>query len=122
MNKFFADVDSTMGLSAQAPADKQAAAKKFLNWLSTPQAVKVWTQECKLTSAFKGADMSALDAPFVQLMSTVGRQGAYPWAFAMYPTNVFENACKNGAQGYVFKKISADQVVADIDKTWKASR
>ncbi len=121
MNKFFADVDSTMALSAQSSPDKQKMAKKFLEWLATPQAVKIWTKECKLTSSFKGADMSALDAPFGQLMSTVGKQGAYPWAFSMYPTNVFENACKNGAQGYVFKKITADAVIADVDKTWKES-
>jgi len=119
MNKFYADVDSTFGLSAQAPAEKQAAAKKFLEWLATPQAIKIWTAECKLTSDFKGADMSALQAPFGQLMSTVGKFGAYPWAFSMYPTAAFEDAAKNGAQAYVFKKKTADEVIADVDRIWK---
>ena len=36
MNKFYADVDSTFGLSSQASAEKQAAGKKFLEWLATP--------------------------------------------------------------------------------------
>jgi raffinose/stachyose/melibiose transport system substrate-binding protein len=119
MNKFYADVDSTFGLSSQASADKQAAGKKFLEWLATPQAIKIWTAECKLTSDFKGADMSALQAPFGQLMSAVGKAGAYPWAFSMYPTAAFEDAAKNGAQAYVFKKKSADDVIADVDRIWK---
>ncbi len=122
MNKFYADVDSTFGISAQSSPDKQAAAKKFLAWLATPKAVKIWTTDYKLTSDFKGADLSALQSPFVDLMSTVAKNGAYPWAFSMYPTKVFEDACKNGAQAYVFKKKSAEDVIADIDRQWKEAR
>jgi raffinose/stachyose/melibiose transport system substrate-binding protein len=122
MNKFYADVDSTFGISSQASAEKQAAAKKFLEWLATPQAIKIWTSECKLTSSFKGADMSALQAPFGQLMSSVGKNGAYPWAFSMYPTAAFEDAAKNGAQAYVFKKKTAEDVIADIDRIWREAR
>jgi raffinose/stachyose/melibiose transport system substrate-binding protein len=119
MNKFYADVDSTFGLSSQASAEKQAAGKKFLAWLATPQAIRIWTSECKLTSDFKGADMSALQAPFGQLMASVGKIGAYPWAFSMYPTAAFEDAAKNGAQAYVFKKKSAADVIADVDRIWR---
>ena len=122
MNKFYADVDSTFGISSQAAPEKQAAAKKFLAWLSTPQAIKIWTKDCKLTSDFKGADMSALQAPFVELMNTVAKNGAYPWAFSMYPTAAFEDGAKNGAQGYVFKKKTADDVIADIDRIWREAR
>jgi raffinose/stachyose/melibiose transport system substrate-binding protein len=122
MNKFYADVDSTFGVSSQSSKAKQAAAKKFLAWLATPEAIAIWTRDCKLTSSFKGADMSALQVPFGQLMSTVGKSGAYPWAFSMYPTAVFEDACKNGAQQYVFKKKTAEAVIADIDRMWKEAR
>jgi ABC-type glycerol-3-phosphate transport system substrate-binding protein len=122
MNKFYADVDSTFGISSQASDEKQAAAKKFLAWLATPQAIKIWTSECKLTSSFKGADMSALQSPFGELMSAVGKNGAYPWAFSMYPTAAFEDAAKNGAQAYVFKKKTAEAVIADIDRIWKEAR
>jgi raffinose/stachyose/melibiose transport system substrate-binding protein len=122
MNKFYADVDSCFGISAQATPDKQKAAKKFLEWLATPQAIKIWTTDYKLTVSFKGADLSALKPPFVKLMSTVARDGAYPWAFSMYPTAVFEDACKNGAQAYVFKQKTAEAVIADIDRMWKEAR
>jgi raffinose/stachyose/melibiose transport system substrate-binding protein len=122
MVKFYADVDSCFGISAQSSPDKQAAAKKFLAWLSTPKAEKIWTTDYKLTLSFKGADLSALKPPFVQLMSTVGKNGAYPWAFSMYPTAVFEDAVKNGAQAYVFKKKTAEQVIADIDRQWREAR
>lgn len=122
MNKFYADVDSCFGISAQAPADKQAAAKKFLEWLGTPGAIRIWTTDYKLTVSFKGADLSALMPPFVEMMTTVGKKGAYPWAFSNYPTQVFEDAAKNGAQAYVFKKKTAAAVIADIDKMWAAAR
>jgi raffinose/stachyose/melibiose transport system substrate-binding protein len=122
MVKFYADVDSCFGVSAQASADKQAAAKKFLEWLATPRAVKIWTTDYKLTLSFKGADLSALKSPFVELMSTVDRNGAYPWAFSMYPTAVFEDAVKNGAQAYAFKKKTAEAVIADIDRQWREAR
>ena len=122
LNKFYADVDSCFGVSAQSPADKKAAALKFLEWLATPQAQKIWVEDYKLTLSFKGADVSKLGGPFVDLMGGVGKNGAYPWAFASYPTAVFEDACKNGAQQYVFNKKTAEAVIADIDKQWAANR
>jgi raffinose/stachyose/melibiose transport system substrate-binding protein len=121
LNKFYADVDSTFALSSQSTAAKQAAAQKFLAWLATPAAVKIWTRDCKLTSDFKGADQSALKSPFGDLMGNVGKNGAYPWAFSMYPTNVFEDGAKNGALGYVFGKKTADEVIADMDRMWAES-
>lgn len=122
MVKFYADVDSCFGISAQAAPDKQAAAKKFLEWLASPQAVKIWTTDYKLTISFKGADLSAMQSPFRELMSTVGANGAYPWAFSMYPTAVFEDAVKNGAQAYAFKRKTAEAVIADIDRQWAEAR
>lgn len=122
LNKFYADVDSCFGVSAQSPADKKAAAIKFLEWLATPQAQKIWVEDYKLTLSFKGADVSKLGGPFVDLMTGVGKNGAYPWAFASYPTAVFEDACKNGAQQYVFNKKTAEKVIEDIDKQWAANK
>ena len=121
MNKFYADVDSCFGVSAQSAPDKRAAALKFLDWLSSPQAQKIWVEDYKLTLSFKGADVSKLGVPFVDLMASVNQKGAYPWAFAQYPTAVFEDACKNGAQQYMFNKKTAEAVIADIDKEWAAS-
>jgi raffinose/stachyose/melibiose transport system substrate-binding protein len=118
MNKFYADVDSVFGVSSQSAPEKRAAALKFLEWLALPQAQKIWIEDYKLTLSFKGADVSALGGPFNDLMSTVGKNGAYPWAFASYPTPVFEDACKNGAQQYVFNKKTASAVIADVDRQW----
>ncbi|MCE5256911.1 MAG: extracellular solute-binding protein [Spirochaetaceae bacterium] len=121
-NVFYADVDSCFGVSAQSSPEKKAASLKFLEWLATPQAQKIWVEDYKLTLSFKGADVSKLGGPFVDLMTNVNKNGAYPWAFASYPTAVFEDACKNGAQQYVFNKKTADEVIADIDKQWAANR
>jgi raffinose/stachyose/melibiose transport system substrate-binding protein len=121
VNKFYADVDSTFGISSQASAEKQAAARKFIEWLATPAAIKIWTRDCKLTSDFKGADQSALRSPFGDLMGNVGKRGAYPWAFSMYPTNVFEDGAKNGALAYVFGKKTGADVISDMDRMWQES-
>ncbi len=122
LNKFYADVDSCFGVSAQSPADKKAAALKFLEWLATPRAQAIWVEDYKLTLSFKGADVSKLGLPFVDLMTSVEKNGAYPWAFASYPPAVFEDACKNGAQQYVFNRKTAEAVIADIDTQWAANR
>ena len=97
MNKFYADVDSVFGVSSQSAPDKRAAALKFLEWLASAQAQKIWIEDYKLTLSFKGADVSALGGPFNDLMSTVG---------------------KNGAQQYVFNMKTAPAVIADVDRQW----
>jgi raffinose/stachyose/melibiose transport system substrate-binding protein len=117
--KFFADVDSTFAISSTIGPEKTEAAKAFLNWLSGKEGIKMWTEKCKLTSTFKGADVSGMKQPFIDLMTHVNENGAYPWEFAMYPSSVFEDAAKNGAQEYFFGKKTAEQVVGYIDSSWR---
>jgi len=121
LNKMYADIDSCFVVSAQSSPAKQEAALKFINWLSSPVAQKIWIEDYKLVPAFKGADLSAMKQPFQDLLASVSANGAYPWAFSMYPTAAFEDAAKNGAQQYMFRRMSAEQVVAEIDRTWAAA-
>ncbi len=121
-NKMYADIDSCFGVSAQSPKAKQEAALAFLEWLATPEAQKIWIEDYKLVPAFKGANLSSMKQPFQDLLSSVDKNGAYPWAFSSYPTVVFEDACKNGAQQYMFKKIAADKVIANVDAAWAAAK
>lgn len=118
--KFYADVDSTLAISSQSTPEKKEAAMKFLEWLSTPKAIEMWTTKANLTSTFKGADMSGMKLPYQELMESVNNDGAYPWAFSMYPVSVFEDACKNGAQQYFFGRKSADEVIEGIDALWRS--
>jgi raffinose/stachyose/melibiose transport system substrate-binding protein len=118
LNKMYADIDSCFGVSAQSPKDKQDAALAFLEWLATPEAQKIWIQDYKLVPAFKGADLKSRPQPYQDLLASVSKNGAYPWAFSQYPTTVFEDACKNGAQQYMFKKQSAADVIKLVDTTW----
>ncbi len=117
--KFFADVDSTFAISAAASPEKIEASKKFLEWLSSKEAIKMWVEKCKLTSVFKGADMSSLDQPYKDLMLHVDKNGSYIWEYAMYPVAVYKDACRNGAQGYFFGQKSKEDVVKYIDELWK---
>lgn len=120
-NRMYADIDSCFGVSAQSSKEKQAAALAFLDWLATPEAQKIWIEDYKLVPAFKGANLSSMKQPFQDLLASVDKNGAYPWAFASYPTTVFEDACKNGAQQYMFKKIAGEKIIANVDATWAAS-
>jgi raffinose/stachyose/melibiose transport system substrate-binding protein len=120
-NKFFADVDSTIAVSSQSSPEKQAAALKFINWLASPEAIKIWTTDIQLTSTFKGADVSSMPTPFQELMASVNKIGSYPWVFSMMPSATWEQAIKNGALGYVLGKEKPDQIVAEINDSWKTN-
>jgi len=121
LNKMYADVDSTFGISSQSTKEKQAAALKFLNWLSGAKGAKLWVSEYKLTNSFKGGDFKSLGGPFDDLMKSVGVKGSNPWLFSQYPSQVFEDACKNGAQQYMMKTRSAVDVISSVDVQWKAA-
>lgn len=117
--KLFADVDSTFAVAASASPEKQKAAREFLIWLATPAAIKLWVEKCKLVPTFKGADVKVMAQPFQDLVAYLNSGKTNPWAFSMYPVNVFEDACKNGAQEYMFGKKNATQVIQYIDQTWR---
>jgi len=119
--RLYADVDSTWAVSASASPDKKDAALKFINWLSSPEAVQIWSKDCKLVPVFKGASVKGMLPPFQDLYSYIDKGQTLPWAFSMYPVPAFEDACKNGGQAYLIGKENADQVVSYIDSTWKAN-
>lgn len=121
LNTFYADVDSTFGVSSQSSKEKQAMAVKFVNWLTSAEGQKLWMSEYKLIPPFKGVDVSSFGGPYVDLMKSVEVKGSSPWAFSQYPTDVFEDACKNGAQQYMFQKKTAADVIKDIDAQWASS-
>ncbi len=121
MNTFYADVDSTFGVSSQSSAEKQAIAVKFLNWLTSAEGQKLWMDEYKLIPPFKGVDVTAFGGPYVDLMASVEAKGSSPWAFSQYPTDVFEDSCKNGGQQYMMHKRSAEDVIKEIDAQWASS-
>lgn len=117
-NKFYADVDSTFGISSQSSLEKQEAAVRFLNWLSSEEGKTMWVNEYKLTHSFKGGEFSSLGAPYADLMASVAEKGSYVWAFSQYPSEVFEDACKNGAQKYMMNAENKDAVIKNIDARW----
>lgn len=96
--KLFADVDSTFALSATSSPEKIKAAKEFLEWLGTPEAIKMWVDDCKLVPTFKGANVKSMGAPFQDLVSYLNSGKTNPWAFAMYPVAAFEDATKNRSE------------------------
>lgn len=118
-NKPYADVDSAFVVSAQASLQEQKDAIEFLNWLSGEVGSAFWVEFYRLTHSFKGGNFKSLGRPYTDLMSTVAQRGAYPWLFARYPTRVFEDACKNGAQQYLLRGMSEESVLHAIDDAWR---
>lgn len=119
--KLFTDVDSTLAIAATASPAKIKAAKTFLEWLATPEAIKLWVEQCKLVPTFKGADVTAMDGPFQDLVAYLNAGNTNPWAFCMYPVAAWEDATKNGAQEYLFGRKNPGQVIQYIDETWRKS-
>lgn len=120
-NKLLADVDSTFVISAQSSDEKKALAKKFVSWLTSEEGRNLWVSEYKLVPPFKNVDASVLGGPYADLANSSTEKGSYPWAFSWYPTEVFEDACKNGAQSYMMGKTNATDVIKKIDDTWNTS-
>ena len=54
-------------------------------------------------------------------MKTVEAKEPMQWAFSQYPSDVFEDACKNGAQQYMLHKRTAEDVISVIDTQWASS-
>jgi raffinose/stachyose/melibiose transport system substrate-binding protein len=120
--KFYADIDSAFAISASAAKKKQQAAKKFLMWLSTDEAIAIWTKKCRLVSTFTGADLSALGPPFHDFMEHIGENGYYEWEFCRYPVSVYKDNVKNSARTYLLGKSRRTDVIAEVDHAWKRER
>ena len=120
--KFYADIDSVFALSASAGKRKQEAAKKFLAWLSSEEAIAFWTKKCRLISTFTSADLSTLAPPFHDLMTHIGKNGYYEWEFCRYPVSMYKNYVKNSARAYLLGISKRTDVIAALDNAWRKER
>jgi raffinose/stachyose/melibiose transport system substrate-binding protein len=120
-NKFFASADSTFALSAQSTKEKQAAAKKFLEWMASPEAVQIWTANYKLVPTFKGASLKALPPAFGDITASIAAKGSVPWEYALAPSATFEGAIKGGALDYMLGKITPEAMADAVTTSWKAN-
>ncbi len=118
-NIFFADVDSACVVSSQSSEEKTKICLEFINWLGSAEGEKAWLEKYKLIAPFKGVDVASFGGPYVELMKSVEAKGSNPWLFSQYPTEVFDDACKNSTQQYMLKKKTADEVIKDIDTQWE---
>lgn len=115
--KIYADTDSTFAISATSSPKKIDASKKFLDFITSPEGVKLWVDKCKLIPTVKDADVSTMDPPFQDLVKYIGENKSMPWAFSMWPTVVFEES-KKAMQEYYSKQKTKEQVLDYLDKLW----
>jgi len=120
--KFYADVDSVFALSASSGKKKQEAAKKFLAWLSSEEAIALWIKKCRLISSFTDADFSTQAPPFRDLLVHIRDNGYYEWEFCRYPVSVYKDSVKNSARAYLLGTSGRADVITTLDNAWKKER
>ena len=99
MNKFYADVDSTLrdllpGIRGQAGGGEEVP-----HLAVDPQGHHDLDDGLQAHLGLQGRRHVGAQAPFGQLMANVAKNGAYPWAFSMYPTAVFEDGAQERRPG-----------------------
>lgn len=119
--KLYADTDSALAISASSSKENIEAAKKFLDFLTSPEGVKLIVEKCKLLPTVKNADVSTMAAPFQDLVRYVGEGKTMPWAFAMWPTIVFESS-KAGLQEYYSGQKTKDDLIQYLDELWRNAK
>ncbi|HPY87505.1 MAG TPA: extracellular solute-binding protein [Spirochaetota bacterium] len=119
--KLYVDTDSTLAVSATASPEKIDAAKKFLDFLTGDEGVKLWVEKCKLIPTVKGANVDSLDEPYQDLMKYINEGKIMPWAFSIWPVTVFEQS-KVAMQEYYSGQKNKDQVMEYLDNLWKISK
>lgn len=117
-NKVYSDVDSTFAVSSQSSKEKKQAAIKFLEFLASEKGAKLWISEYKLSHSLENSDFSSLGQVYSDFESYAKKRGTLNWAFAQYPSQVYENSCKNGARDYLLKRKSSQDVIKEIDAQW----
>ena len=117
----YTDTDSTFAISTKSSPEKVDAAKKFLEFLTSPEGAKLWVEKCKLIPTVKGADVSNMDAPFQDLVKYIQEGKTMPWAFSMWPTVVYEES-KKTMQEYYSGQKNADDVMGYLTSQWKTSK
>ncbi|HOJ63324.1 MAG TPA: extracellular solute-binding protein [Spirochaetota bacterium] len=120
-NKLYVDTDSTLAISATSSPEKIEAAKKFFDFLTSPEGVELWVTKCKLIPTVKGSKVDSMDPPFQDLMKYINEGKIMPWAFSMWPTTVFEES-KKTMQEYYSKQKTKDEVINYLDSLWKKAR
>ena len=119
--KLYADTDSTFAISASSSPEKIEAAKKFLDFMTSPEGVKLWTEKCGLVPTVKGATVDKMDEPYQDLVKYMSEGKTMPWGFSMWPTVVFEES-KKTMQEYYNGQKTKEEVMDYLTSLWKKAK
>lgn len=116
--KPFVLASSNYAASINAKSQKKDAAKKFLEWLATPDAQEKFYEASGLLpiSEYKNLDLSG--TIYSEVVEDISN-GSY----ATLPSNVWPNpavydALSTGVQGLLTGQSSIDQVLQNMDSAW----
>ncbi len=116
--KPFVLASSNYAASINAKSQKKDAAKKFLEWLATPDAQEKFYEASGLLpiSEYKNLDLS--ETIYSEVVEDISN-GSY----ATLPSNVWPNpavydALSTGVQGLLTGQSSIDQVLQNMDSAW----
>ncbi len=109
---------SNYAASINAKSQKKDAAKKFLDWLATPDAQEKFYEASGLLpiSEYKNLDLS--NTIYSEVVDDISN-GSY----TTLPSNVWPNpavydALSTGVQGLLTGQSSIDQVLQNMDAAW----
>jgi raffinose/stachyose/melibiose transport system substrate-binding protein len=117
-SRVFCEPDSAIALSAKSAPEKNEAAKKLLDFLSSDQGTRLLTGKCRFLPAVHNADVSSLDDPYRNLYKYMQDNKIIPFSFSMYPGNVFEKI-RTGTNEFMEGKKSVPEIIRSIDDDWK---
>ena len=116
--KLYADTDSTFAIYSGASQEKIDAAKKFFDFITSPEGTLLWVKQCQLVPTVRGADVSSMDSPYIDLIRYLNHEQTMPWAFSLWPTDVFEQS-KKSLHEYCKGKKSRRNVTDYMTSLWK---
>ncbi len=120
-NRIYADTDASFAIPVTGNAEKTAAAKLFLEFITSKKCGEIYVNDYRLVTTVKGVDTSKMPLPYRELSGYVSAGKSNPWAFAMYPVDVFDIGTKLGTQEYMFAQRSRANLYAYLDDLWRNS-
>ncbi len=117
MARLMVDVDYRIGINAKS--EHVAAAKKFLDFMTSKNAVDIWISECKLISSVIGTRVDAIGSSVaLDIKGYIDSDKTYPWGYAYWASGLSSEIGKL-MQKYYLGELTKEQVCSTMDDLWK---
>lgn len=114
--RMMGDVDTVF--SVYSKSENIEAAKAFLQWLTSEEAVQMWTQECGLISTVKGSPAPATIGDAAEdLLKYFENDKVYRWGFRLWPAG-YDMEMASIMQNYYLGDMTKETFIENLDQLW----